>query len=1273
MPKSITISGTVSDYVTRNPVGSADISTNVLGTSYKATTDNTGRYSLNISFNRKPPLIILVASKKNYLPSVKLISNIQPGRTYTANFTMRDITPPSKPVVTDDGEYLIASNALHADWSSEDKESGIKQYRYSVGTRAGSMDIIRWTSTGVNTEITLSSLNLNHGRTYYFNVRAINGVNLPSAVGSSDGITVNAHVPEITRIIPYSDTVMTVGDEATIEATAQDLDNDPVQYQFSIDGQVKQPFSSLNTYNYTVEPSTSNTHILKVEVRDDKNGSVSQEVTYNIQNVVIDTTPPPAPTLTTNSQSSSLDSIEAQWLSEDPESGIIEYQYAIGTTSGGTDVVYWSTYGNNTQAYLSGLNLEKGSQYYLSVVAKNGAGLKSAISTSPAITAQKEPYIKIYYPYQNAVITDRETKVKGVAEGLTQITINGKVVSVNEDGSFEGPTLVAPGYAKRFNIVDDNDHIVMNFPKETTITAQCAGQEDTVSFYYAQLLLKGNYEEQDTNTNIINNSTWTYSCVYEEWNYDSLVIPPFGGWEDASKNERITVTYSNFPERNLIGYGEISQLPPYQCVFDKFHAIYYDQNEDGAYVVYRERNIMHKCNWFVQTPPAVMGELKPLILVFNDCNFLELTVTDDPPPFNLESYKVNGIPLRKLYGNLKRLTTSDRNACYVVITDYEPDSELGLNIEVPYYPDRLMQPGDLQDKKQQYFEFAKINILSLDAVREIPYGSGNYVPVKTIPIFQPDDGKEKGISVENTGPRLVLKLDEDLLNSRIDYIEAKFKHNDQTVTYNLTETSADSGVFNDPSGSVTLKLAPLPETASNYQDELTCIVTSTQYGLSEEVISFKESASDSLYFSEPNVFVSLKFSQEPLPYIVDTLIMSYATEGATFEESLTETTPDSLVFVRNDNSLNVKIMVYEGILPDKLVAHIQGNGALEMRDMTVSVDKVDSNSYSNKKWVVYDKKPAIPSNTGEGMFRIEVKGLGMLPQDILAALPINIGTGLQTASLNLTEQPDGSCMTEGVLLNREEEAIQYDGINCLKSSDEGVFEYKIGNFDDIKNSQKTVDSAFAGQFWIDDVRQSAQYANRVLRDELGYFTLPSEVSGVHEALSRQQLFDRLPKCSIWFSFSHGNPLGDDAHPDGIEGCFYGFWVRDERNGSKCLVLPDDISSNIKGNGYDLVFLDSCHSAGLEPGSNTDAFTNAFKAKAYVGWSKKISAGTGQWVAQDFFRQCANNNPVIARNNVNIKGDYIMGVPGYRGSIPPGSELQCLGSEPTVNINLNTKD
>lgn len=100
-----------------------------------------------------------------------------------------DMTPPAKPVVTDSGKEQDDSTALYASWTSLDAQSGIVQYCFAIGTAPGDTSIVPWTYT-TDSEAFVGGLYLEIGQTYYFSVKAKNGVGLWSDVGASDGIKI---------------------------------------------------------------------------------------------------------------------------------------------------------------------------------------------------------------------------------------------------------------------------------------------------------------------------------------------------------------------------------------------------------------------------------------------------------------------------------------------------------------------------------------------------------------------------------------------------------------------------------------------------------------------------------------------------------------------------------------------------------------------------------------------------------------------------------------------------------------------------------------------------------------------------------------------------------------------------------------------------------------------------------------------------------------------------------------------------------------------------
>lgn len=114
--------------------------------------------------------------------------------------------------------------------------------------------------------------------------------------------------------------------------------------------------------------------------------TVSSDTTTTVNFNLTDASAPTTPVVTDDgSYTASSTSLHANWNASDPETGIAEYQYAIGTAPGGTNVVNWTSTGTATSVTKTGLSLNHTSTYYFSVRARNSDNQWSSVGSSDGI------------------------------------------------------------------------------------------------------------------------------------------------------------------------------------------------------------------------------------------------------------------------------------------------------------------------------------------------------------------------------------------------------------------------------------------------------------------------------------------------------------------------------------------------------------------------------------------------------------------------------------------------------------------------------------------------------------------------------------------------------------------------------------------------------------------------------------------------------------------------------------------------------------------------
>jgi len=221
-----------------------------------------------------------------------------------------DNSPPTVPIVSDDGIYTNSNNKLHSSWtSSADPQSGIKEYQYAIGTVKGATDLVSWSSNGLSLDVTRTGLSLTEGQAYYITVKAINGVNL-SSVGYSDGIIVDSIAPQISITSPQNGSVSTT-QTITVSGTIDDN-----QASVSVNGS---PATVSNgTFSCSGITLTQGQNTIAVTAIDLAGNTSSASITVTYQpNSSGDTTPPSINIYTPDNNSTTRSNIVYGRVSDD--------------------------------------------------------------------------------------------------------------------------------------------------------------------------------------------------------------------------------------------------------------------------------------------------------------------------------------------------------------------------------------------------------------------------------------------------------------------------------------------------------------------------------------------------------------------------------------------------------------------------------------------------------------------------------------------------------------------------------------------------------------------------------------------------------------------------------------------------------------------------------------------------------------------------------------------------------------------------------------------
>ena len=348
-----------------------------------------------------------------YFATIRCTNKVNQTAISLSDGIVYDGTPP-RAVYVRDGDYQGTKGTLSITFKFVDTESNIQAYKVQVwgeGKSNTSVDIYgSFSFNGNFTGATLElSKELDSGNTYYVNVTAVNGVDL-EFTEQSDGFVIDTTPPVCHKVWDGN------GDYR------HDTEYAPSSSRFSISWMCNDNESPVIRYRVSVKDVDSNRYAipfysLKTSVNSSGSAIITGEgrtttafeeghhyasgievvnavglATVNWTNgVVIDSTPPVVSNLKVAFYPQG-DSLKAEWLVSDKESGLMFVAWGLGTTSETNDIKNLTEVSPMvTNISVSSISLQQGSTCFFNIFAINNGGLSSKFSSRPIIVDRSAP------------------------------------------------------------------------------------------------------------------------------------------------------------------------------------------------------------------------------------------------------------------------------------------------------------------------------------------------------------------------------------------------------------------------------------------------------------------------------------------------------------------------------------------------------------------------------------------------------------------------------------------------------------------------------------------------------------------------------------------------------------------------------------------------------------------------------------------------------------------------------------------------------------------
>ena len=360
-------------------------------------------------------------------------------------------------------------------------ESDLSYYKIYRNTTSGFTPISSDFIASVNhPDTTYTDTGLANGTTYYYRITAVDASENESGYSREASATPAPSI-QLLVLIPYTPDPT---NNTTPNLDWQDV-SDASAYHIQIDDNADFSSPIIDDNSLTKSEYTQSSPLPEGEIYwrvSSIDGKGNESDFSNIDDFTIDSTAPSTPVVIDDGDvTTSTTELYASWTSSDAQSDVAEYQYAIGTTPDGVDVVSLTSTGTDTDITATDLHLTVGQSYYFGVKSKNGVGLWSEVGVSDGITIRLPSKANLTLEPTSGPVETRvrvtgeefdpntdigklttngvETFVVGVGETTV---INGNIWT-NEDGTFVVTFLVSkqPGGGVIVAVGDVNTRFVI--------------------------------------------------------------------------------------------------------------------------------------------------------------------------------------------------------------------------------------------------------------------------------------------------------------------------------------------------------------------------------------------------------------------------------------------------------------------------------------------------------------------------------------------------------------------------------------------------------------------------------------------------------------------------------------------------------------------------------------------------------------------------------------------------------------------------------------------